>query len=243
MKRIIIAGITFLMMSPTSHAASNFDTIQTLIQGQFKALSTDLGAALSYKALAPAEPQGITGFDIGVELTATKLGNASQWVSAATGGDDFATLPMPKLHVHKGLPFNVDVGMMYTSVPSTNIKLTGFELRYAFLEGSMTLPAVALRLTSSKLSGIDELDLSTTGYELTVSKGFAIFTPYAGIGKIETDSTPQGVAATAGLLKETIKDSKAFIGLNVNFGISNIAIEGDKTGDSTTYSLKYGFRW
>lgn len=242
MKKYIIAGITCLSISTSAHAVGDLTELQTLGQNAFEAMSKDLGAAFSYKAVAPAEPLGITGFDIGIEFTGTKMENSAAWASATSDNSAISTLPLPRLHAHKGLPFNFDVGLSYVSIPSTEIKLTGYELRYAILEGGITMPALALRLTKSTLSGVDQLDLDTTGYELTVSKGFAFVTPYAGIGRVKTESVPKGTAAV-GLTKESFTDSKTYLGVNINFGFSNFAIETDKTGDSTSYTLKYGFRW
>jgi hypothetical protein len=240
MKRILVS-VALAASSVAVQAANDLDTLQDLLQPEFRALSEDLGAALSYKALAPAEPLGITGFDIGVEVTATSVEN-SETFKKATGGSSIDTLPTAKLHVHKGLPLNFDVGAFYSSVPNSNIKLVGAELRYAFIEGGVALPAVALRGTYTRLSGVDQLDLNTRGLELTASKGFAMFTPYAGVGKVWTTSTPN-LPAPFTLSEERFSQNKLFVGGNFNLGLTNIAIEGDKTGDATSYGLKLGFRW
>lgn len=238
MKRILVT-VVLAASSVAAQAASDIDTLGSLAQSEFRLLSEDLGAALSYKALAPAEPLGITGFDIGFEVTATNLEHSNLF-DKASNGSGLSTLPAAKLHVHKGLPLNFDVGAFYSSVPDTNIKLVGAELRYAFIEGGVALPAVALRGTYTRLSGVDQLDLNTRGLELTASKGFAMFTPYAGVGKVWTTSTPNNVPL---LTEESFSQNKVFVGGNFNFGLTNIAIEGDKTGDATSYGLKLGFRW
>lgn len=239
MKRILVS--VALAASSVAAQAADINTLQNLGQPEFRALSEDLGAALSYKALAPAEPLGITGFDIGVEVTATSVEHSELFKEAT--GSSVDSLPTAKLHVHKGLPLNFDVGAFYSSVPDSNIKLVGAELRYAFMEGGVALPAVALRGTYTRLSGVDQLDLNTRGLELTASKGFAMFTPYAGVGKVWTTSTPQNIPAPLTLSEERFSQNKLFVGGNFNFGLTNIAIEGDKTGDATSYGLKLGFRW
>lgn len=236
MKRILVSAV-LAATSVAAHAA-DIDALGNLAQSEFRLLSEDLGAALSYKALAPAEPLGITGFDIGVEVTATSVKH-SDFFKQATGSS-VDTLPVAKLHLHKGLPFGIDVGGFLSSVPDSNIKLMGAELRYAFLEGGVALPAVALRGTFTKLSGVDQLDFSTRGLELTASKGFLMVTPYAGIGKVWTTSTPKNVPV---LTEEKFAQNKVFAGANLNFGLMNFAVEGDKTGDATSYGLKFGFRW
>jgi len=221
--------------------AADINQIQLLGQAQFRALSEDLGAALSYKPLTPTEPLGITGFDIGIAATSTKLQNTG--VFTAAGAGDLTNLVVPSLRLHKGLPFGIDVGIMYSAVPSTNIKLVGGELRYALLSGGVAMPAIGIRGSYTKLSGVDQLEFSTRGVDLSISKGFLMFTPYAGIGKVWADSNPVGTAAAAGLTKESFSVNKAFVGLNLNFGLMNLAFEGDKTGDATTYGAKLGFRF
>lgn len=240
MKRII-ATAALAATSLGAHAGGDIDALGSLAQTEFRLFSEDMGAAMSYKALAPAEPLGITGFDIGVEVTATAMEHSSLF-DKASSGSGFNTLPVTKLHAHKGLPFNFDVGAFYSTVPDSNIKLMGAELRYAFIEGGMAMPAVALRGTYTLLSGVDQLDLNTRGVELTVSKGFVMFTPYAGIGKIWTTSTPN-LPSPVSLDEESFSQNKVYVGANLNLGLVNLAIEGDKTGDAASYGLKLGFRW
>jgi hypothetical protein len=67
-----------------------------------------------------------------------------------------------------------------------------------------------------------------------------MFTPYAGIGQVWTNSNP--IAAT-GLTKESFSQSKVFAGGNLNLGVTNLAAEFDKTGAAKSVSLKLGFRF
>ena len=250
MKRIYFCASAALVLSASlAHAGSKDIDLGGLAgaeaQKNFLLLSKDLASALSYKAVAPAEPLGITGFDIGMELSATKMNNAAAWAGAVSNGKSIDTLPVPKLHLHKGLPFDIDIGVVYTSIPTTNIQLIGGELRYAIIGGNVALPAVAIRGTMTKLSGVSNLAFDTKGLELTVSKGFVMITPYAAVGQVWTTSDPSVCAGIPPicLTKEDIQQTKMAIGANVNLGLVNLALEGDKTGDSTTYSAKMGFRF
>lgn len=219
--------------------AAEINTLGALVQPEFKLFSEDLGAALSYKAVIPAEPLGITGFDLGLEVTSTEMKSSALWSKATGGGSAPSSLIVPKLHVHKGLPLNIDVGAFYSAVPTTNIKLYGGELRYAILEGGVAMPAVAIRGSVSKLTGVDQLSFGTKGLDISISKGFAMFTPYAGLGRVWVDSTPNVVP----LVKESFRQNKVFVGGNLNFGLMNLALEYDKTGSAQSYSAKLGFRF
>ena len=232
-----LAVIFFLAVSLPA-VAKEINQIQLLNQTEFRALSEDLGAALSYKPLTPTTPLGLSGFDLGIAATATKLENSG--VLNKAGAGDLSNVVVPSLRLHKGLPFGIDFGLMYGAVPSTNIKLMGGEVRYALVEGGAAMPAIGIRGSYTKLSGVDQLDFNTSGVDLSISKGFLIFTPYAGVGKVWVASTPVGIST---LSKESFSLNKVFVGVNLNFGLVNIAVEGDRTGEASTYGAKLGFRF
>ena len=236
--RIFVISILGLGLSFPAQAA-NLDLLRGIAQPQFRLLSEDLGAVLSYKPLSPGEPLGITGFDIGIEVSATRLENAA--VYARVTGDSTSTLYLPRVHVHKGLPFGIDLGVSYAAVPDSNIKLWGAEVRYAILKGGTATPALALRGSYTSLEGVSQLQFDTAGLDLSISKGFAMFTPYAGVGKVWVRSTPD--ASIPFLAEEKFDLNKIFVGVNMNLAVVNIAIEGDKTGPATSYGIKFGWRF
>ena len=218
--------------------AADISHLQLLTQPQFRLFSEDLGSALSYKAVTPAAPLGVTGFDLGLEVTSTKMQNTGLWSTVT--GDSLNSMIVPKLHVFKGLPLNIDVGAFYSAIPSSNIKLYGGEVRYAILEGGVAQPAVGIRGALTKMSGVSQLDLNTKSLDLSISKGFAMFTPFAGVGAVWVDSTPNGIPT---LTSESFHQNKVFAGGNLNFGVANVALEYDKTGSAPSYSAKLGFRF
>jgi len=222
--------------------AANINTVNSLAQPQFKLLTEDLGGALSYKPLIPSTTLGITGFDIGIEATATKLKNPDV-LATASSGSSVSTVVVPKIALHKGLPFGFDIGAFYSSVPTTNIKLVGGEVRYALIDGGLISPTLSLRASYTKLTGVDQLDFDTKGLDISIAKGITFVTPYVGVGKVWATGTPKNLPAPAVLNEEKVALTKVFAGVNFNFGLMNFAIEGDKTGDTTTYGAKLGFRW
>ncbi|MHB8622614.1 MAG: hypothetical protein ACYC9J_03950 [Sulfuricaulis sp.] len=239
MQRSLSALVILITINATAHAASDINQLNLLKQQDFHLLSEDLGSIASYKGVIPATPLGITGFDIGLDITATNLAHKDSW-QRATSGTVPSTVYVPKLQADKSLPFGFDIGAFYSSVPNSNIKLWGSELRYAILEGGVTEPALAVRGTYSKITGVNELNFHTTGLELLVSKGFAVFTPYAGVGRIWTTSDPVGIS---NISKEEFSQGKYFVGGDINFALVNFALEADKTGAATSYSAKLGFRF
>lgn len=238
MKKLLPLFCALFCVAQPVHAA-NISNLDILLQAEFKTLSEDLGSALSYKPVTPAEPLGVTGFDIGVVVSSTDMKKSSAAWNTATGGDSISKLIVPKLHIAKGLPFNLDIAAFYSKIPTTNISLFGAELRYAILEGGVAMPALAVRGAYTKLSGVDQLALDTKSLDISISKGFAMFTPYAGVGNVWVNSTPNAGTLT----EESFTQSKVFAGGNLNFGLFNLALEGDKTGSAKSYSLKMGFRF
>jgi hypothetical protein len=237
--RLAFAAAAFLAASLPA-AAKDLNQIGTLTQDEFHRLTQDLGSALSYKPLTPAEPLGLFGFDLGVAGTDTKIKNSDVFQKAGAG--DISDIAVPSLRFNLGLPFGLDVGLMAGAAPSTNVRLYGGEVRWAFVKGSTTMPAIALRGSYTQLAGVDQLDFNTKGVDLSISKGFALFTPYGGIGKVWVTSTPKNIL-TATPSEESLSQNKYFVGVNMNFVLVNIALEADKTGEDTSYGLKLGFRF
>jgi hypothetical protein len=215
------------------------ERIQNLAQQEFRLLSEDLGGALSYHPQTPTTPLGVAGFDVGVALTGARLHNASV-LERASSDSVPSTLPIPTLRAHIGLPAGFDVGVMYASIPSSNIRYYGGELRYAIIEGDAVAPSIGVRGSFTKLSGVDQLALDTRGLDLSISKGFAFITPYAGIGRVWVNSDPKGIAS---LHEEKFALNKGFFGIGTKFMVMNLNLEADKTGDVTAYSIKASIRF
>ncbi len=239
MKKLVIAVFIVLLAAAPAMATTTFQL--PALQDDFKKLSTDLGLAISYDPLSPAEPLGglLPGFDAGVEVTAVKINkSASYWQNSVTNPSSLPDyLYLPKVHVQFGLPIiPLDLGVEYATAPGTDIKLIGGELKYAVLKGGIVMPAIAVRGAYTKLSGIDVFDMETKSLDLSISKGFLIVTPYAGIGEVWITSTPKG-SATA-LKKENITETKEFIGAKLTFfPFLNLVAEAD-FAKVNAYSLR-----
>lgn len=234
-----LASVLILLFPRAGLAADDLDNLGSLSQAEFRLLSEDLSAALSYKDLVPAKPLGLGGFDMGLGIIATNLEN-SELFDRASSDDLSGTVVLPRLDFYFGLPRHVDLSAFVSQAAGTTMKLAGYAVSYAPLEGGLFKPAVAIRATYTKLDGVDDLEISTRSLEVAISKGFANFTPYAGVGRVETDSNP---AASTGLLDEQFSQDKVFAGFSLKSGVFNFVLEGDQTGDTTSYSIKLGARF
>lgn len=83
MKKLLALLCTLGIAQPAM--AASITTLGNLVQPEFRTLSEDLGAALSYKPVTPAAPLGTTGFDMGIEVTQTDISRSAQILSKASG--------------------------------------------------------------------------------------------------------------------------------------------------------------
>lgn len=238
MRRLLLA--LALATGATQAAAfdADFDftcTNPVSCQNDFRSIAEDITAALNYKALGPSEATGLTGIGIGAIVTYVEVDDPGAW--SRLTGEDVDAIGMAGVTVRKGLPFGIDVGAFYTTVPGSDADLWGGELRWAILEGGTAEPALALRGTYTKATGIDDLDYEAKGLDISVSKGFTFLTPYAGYGYVWSEADPKGVA---GLQKEEIDASRWFAGLRIGLLIFDITPEYEHIEGRDTFSLLLG---
>jgi len=205
-------------------------------QQAFESISADLVAAIDYKAMGPAEATGLTGIGIGVVGSYVPVDVDADWQQVT--GQDFSGIPLVGLQVTKGLPLDLDVGAFYSTAPGTNVDLYGAEVRYAFLEGSTTTPALALRGSYTAVTGIDSFDLDSSSVELALSKGFGPITPYVGVGYVWGSADPE---PGTGLSEAKVEDTKATIGVRLSLMLFEITPQVGQVGDNVTYALRLGF--
>jgi len=241
MKRIMLAVAVLCVIAVPAFAKTDITLPPTFTQDDFKGLSRDLGLAISYMPLATAEPLGFPGFDIGIEATSVSIdNNSSYWskISNVPGNDSIpSSLVLPKLHVQVGLPIiSIDLGLVYGQAPSTDIKYVGYEIKWSILKGGVAMPAIAVRGAYTTLSGINDIDISTKSADVEISKGFAMFTPYAGYGMVWIDSKENSTAVT--LQDESLNESKWYIGCKLTFfPLLNLVAEAD-FAQVNAYSLR-----
>lgn len=220
----------------SAHAA-DFSNIGTLTQDEFLRLSRDLGAVSSYKGVTPATSLGVLGFDVGVEVTDTKIESSDAFARAGAGGHSHLTVP--KLHVYKGLFGGLDIGAFIAGASEVSATLFGADLRYAIIDDGLATPAVALRLSGTKASGLGDLSISTAALDVMASKKFTALTPYMGAGTVRVQSSARGT----GLDEVRFNKGRVFGGLNVNLIGVNVALEAEKMGGNTSLSAKLGLRF
>ncbi|AXQ29862.1 hypothetical protein D0B54_14775 [Solimonas sp. K1W22B-7] len=237
MRRLLLALVLAAAATQASAFDADFDIScgdPTTCQRDFHSIAGDITAALNYKALGPAEATGITGIGIAAIATYVETDDAGAWRRLT--GEDVDAVGMVGAVVRKGLPFGLDVGAYYATVPGADADLYGGELRWAILEGGTAEPALAVRGTYTQSTGIDDLDYQAYGLDVSVSKGFAFLTPYAGYGYVWSELDPK----VAGLDKEEIDASRFFVGLRFGLLIFDITPEYEHIDGRDSFSLLLG---
>ena len=232
-----IAAAAVLALAAALPARAGFSSVGDLAQGELRDLARDLGAAFSYKGVAPATPLGTLGFDVGLEVTQTQLEHSRLFSLAGAGGG--SSLLIPKLHVHKGLPANFDISAFAGGATEIDAGVFGGALRWTFADQGLVYPAFSVRGSATRSTGTGDIKVTTGALDLLVSKTFTAVTPFVGVGRVRTELSASGTR----LNDERVDETRVFGGVNLNLVALNFAFEAEKMGDNVSLSAKVGWRF
>lgn len=238
-KSMLLVAASLISMAPAIHASNDIDLSGIGSQRSFNSLVDDLGTAIAYNPVATAEPLGILGFELGLSVTAYDL-ESDVWDQAVRDRDAPSLLAATRLIGRKGLPAGFDIGVSWMNVPGSNISALGGELRKALLDGTAATPAISVMGHYSRLRGVDDLRVYSYGADLSISKGFAMLTPYAGIGHVWYDGEER---AGLGFSSHDDGTVRGYLGLKVALlSFMNITAQADFAEiDSYSLRLDLGF--
>lgn len=217
------AGANDLRLSPGAQAAD------------IKAMARDLSAGLSQKSLGPAEAFGVMGFGLGAFFSYADVDDSEAW-RRATGGRDANSIRTLGLRARKGLPSGIDVSAHVAELPGNDGTLLGGAVQFAFLEGGVATPAVAVQLGYSRLTGVDDFAFDVWNVNLSASKGFVFITPYAGIGYVTGKLDPDNPA----LSTERPSNGRVFAGARIPLGLLDLTPEIEQSSSNFVASLRLG---
>lgn len=228
--------ISLLLATASGVAAAEDIRILLPNQSDFRLVAEDVINTVTYKPLAPAEAGGIIGLEVGAIASYVPVEDKQAWKRLT--GLNVSELIVVGGRVLKGLPLNIDVGAFYTVVPEYDVRIYGAELRYAILPGSTVMPALALRGAYTAVEGIGDFDVRSSSLDLSLSKGFAMVTPYLGAGYVwgVVDPDPQTT-----LKKENVQKPRVFGGVRVTLGPLYLTPEISAMDGNPAYSVNTGF--
>jgi hypothetical protein len=238
---LVVALLSFGFLAAPIHAQDINLQSGLTAQDDFKKTVRDLGTAFSYIPADPAEAHGIIGFNLGFSATAVQLPDQNAYMQNTFQNSNApGTLLLPKIQFEKGLPF-VEVGGFVAGDPDGNARLFGGQVKYMLMEGNLAFPAVALRGHGTQLTGVDDLDLSTYGADLSVSKGFEVpllagITPFAGYSMFQVNGSENDPNFSVNDVSTT--ESRMFAGARFSLLFFNLVAEADIGDEVKMYTLR-----
>ena len=219
-------------------AEEQINQAATVIDNQFKDYADSLDASAGRKSLTDSVGPQDLALDIGFDVATTKLERNSLFkpYSSKTSPNVLETT-----QVHIGTRYNdgFNAGAYYSSVPESDIQIYGGELSYSLMPSQRSYyPSVSVRGMYSQMTGVDDMLVTSTGLELSVSKGFKAVTPYAGIGTTWVDGEYELDGYTSRLTQ-----NKYFMGLQFKLGVFSLSAEAEQSAEGSTIRARSGFRF
>jgi len=158
----------------------------------FRGLSKDLGLVFAPKYLAPAETLGEAGFDVGFNMSLSTVDAKADYWRGLEGGEP-SPFVTAQAQVRKGvtIPYlvSLEVGGAVTWLIDSELVALGTDVKWALNEGFFYLPDLALRGSLTNVVGSSDMNLTTAGFDLSISKSWGLFglvnvTPYAGYNRL-----------------------------------------------------------
>lgn len=227
-----------------AQSGSDIEFDPDITQAEFETFSSLLAQAIYATPVEPAHARGLLGFDIGVAATAVPVDPAATYWTKAVN-DDFTIsdhVAVPRLVASKGLSFGT-ISATYAKVPDTDIQLWGAAYDMPLTSGGIASPTIALRGAYSQLRGVEQLDLTTYGAEVFISKGFGPITPYAAAGyaRYNSEGRINGLPGGSTITLTDDGNMKRYtLGVKISMFIPKLVVEATQ-GEERSYAAKVSF--
>jgi hypothetical protein len=222
----------------------------------FEDLMTELGMIAAPVFLAPAETLGLNGFSFSLEGTIAPISNEEDFWVIPTEGKPSSVIFIPHIHVRKGLPFSTEIGAQISYIPESELFIVGAEAKWALNEGFYWIPDLAIRFSINHMIGSKDFELSTGGWDISLSKAFGIggmlsLTPYAGYNMHFIHASSHVILDATPAMQDQVfhemnwQDNmyhRFFFGCRLKTFIFQVALEGIIGLDSVSlFNFKLGF--
>lgn len=177
-RNVLLTGLVLLTTVPCD---AGIEFKPDFAFAEFRDLSEAIADAIVFPNLGPASPGGMAGFEVLAAAGGPRVKTSSSWWRYGVNGSTTAgVMAAGRGVIRKGLPLRLDVGLQVGKLLSE--RLWGAELRWALLAGGVVEPAVALRVSHSRIEFGSLARFGVTEAQLVVSKGFTLLTPYVAGG-------------------------------------------------------------
>ena len=178
-------------------------------------LMSQLGYVLAPPLVSGARTTGTRHFYLGFETSIVKIDDEAEYWSRGTEGDSMAlgtnrfvenTLNLSRLHLRKGLPWGLEIGLSAGHIFNTSYWVWGGSLKISLMEGFRSglpafIPDVAVRASVQTLTGDGEYNLTVPSLDIIISKPIVlgrtmVLTPIVGIQFFWTAADSESVDLT-----------------------------------------------
>jgi len=183
---MILIILIFLSVSLSAFERIEFrdDNYFNVNSGEYDKFLDELSAMISFNQDAPAESLGLIGLNIKLNFKIASIDdNSGRWNSAVRVNSlPSSSFICPQLIITKGLPHDIDISAMYMPVIGADMTIGGAAIKWAFIDGGMLIPAVAIRAAYSTTVEKTNFKAENIDLNLSISKDLGIITPYGFIG-------------------------------------------------------------
>ena len=235
--RITVARVLVFscLLSSPAWAEIDLNKLSNNPQAQFEALSKDFLQLMSYQDSQPAvSKSGLIplGFEVGVNVSGYQL-DAEQ--SFKQVGIDAASVILPRVYGAVDI-FSLGIGATMTKFDDAS--LLGMKAKYNLIDGSALLPALAVNVHHTILSGVDTLEASATGGGIGISKGFVLATLFANAGY--TTGNFAASSTTFDFKDVTESGTYTTFGTRIHLPLMNFGVQVHQIIDNRSITFNFG---
>jgi hypothetical protein len=238
-QRAHLAALLTLLLSLAGPAAAQvieFDP--EITQQEFSRFSRVLAQGIYPTPVQPAGASSLLRFDVGLAVSGININTGDSYWQRAIG-EEFSYeygsyVGVPRLVVMKGLGI-VTISGTYAKMADSDISMYGGTIDVPIMGGGFVTPTIALRAAYSQVNGVDDYDQKVYGLEAFIGKGFGPVTPYAGWGRMRSESS---AAISTWTLEDQSDIDRLTVGARLSLGVPKLVFEATEA-EERSYSLKF----
>ncbi len=211
--------------SAPAYPGTFYNLSPDLTEDGFADMTRDLGSLLRFRQLGDSRALGRGTVDLGVQFGSAPIDG---WTGVRVGG-------------RVGFNRRTDIGAWGGVNFDQNYGMVGVDFRFVLLEEGVRFPVtLAVRPSATTLLGPADIWAGTTGIDITVSRTFGAFSPYAGLAA--TNSIAFEQSPVIELDHASVGESLAYAGLAFRWQTLVVSAEVER-GATTDYAVRVGTRF
>jgi hypothetical protein len=223
-----------------------FELHSELTKAEFEEFAREIGSILRFRQLGDTTTLPKGKIDIGLQYASTSIDDSKgAWnntMSHPTAdhylGDAIA---FPRIVARFGATDRIDIGVWGGANTASNYGMVGADTKIALLRQSDGRPvSVTIRPSITSLVGPSDVWAGNVSVDLSVSRNFGRFAPYAGVAALSSVAIERSDAVD--LEPGTAGSSVAFAGVTYHLRAIQLSAEVEK-GELFSYGFRVGTRF